>query len=65
MCAVFYYLLSRCSETIDVCIWRMLDVISVVVTVFGFVEDCGFHEPGCSEVSLVCVIDEMGIVFFV
>ena len=28
---------SRCPETIDVCIWRMLVFISVVVTVWGSV----------------------------
>ena len=28
---------SRCLETIDVCIWRMLVFITVVVTVWGSV----------------------------
>ena len=30
-------LVARCLETIDVCIWRMLVFISVVVTVLGSV----------------------------
>ena len=30
-------LLARCLETIYVCIWRMLDAISVVVMVWGYV----------------------------
>ena len=29
---------ARCPETIDVCIWRMFVFMSVVVTVWGFVE---------------------------
>ena len=35
VCAVFSYCLfvARCLETIDVCIWRMLVFMSVVVTV--------------------------------
>ena len=28
-------LLTRCIETIDVCIWRLFVVMSVVVTVWG------------------------------
>ena len=31
-------LVSRCLETIDVCIWRMFVFMSVVVTVWGSVE---------------------------
>ena len=31
-------LVARCLETIDVCIWRMLVFMSVVVTVWGSVE---------------------------
>ena len=30
-------LVARCLETIDVCIWRMFVVMSVVVTVWGSV----------------------------
>ena len=30
-------LVSRCLETIDVCIWRMFVFMSVVVTVWGSV----------------------------
>ena len=30
-------LVARCLETIDVCIWRMLFFMSVVVTVWGSV----------------------------
>ena len=30
-------LVARCLETIDVCIWRMLVFMSVVVTVWGSV----------------------------
>ena len=30
-------LVARCIETIDVCIWRMFVIMSVVVTVWGFV----------------------------
>ena len=30
-------LLTRCLETIDVCIWRMFVFMSVVVTVWGSV----------------------------
>ena len=40
VCAVFCYCLlcvSRCLETIDVCIWRMFVFMSVVVTVWGSV----------------------------
>ena len=29
-------LVARCIETIDVCIWRMLVFMSVVVTVWGY-----------------------------
>ena len=29
------YLVARCLETIDVCIWRMFVFMSVVVTVWG------------------------------
>ena len=40
-CAVFCYcllwLLYRCLETIDVCIWRMFVFMYVVVTVWGSV----------------------------
>ena len=28
---------TRCLETIDVCIWRMFTLIAVVVTVWGYV----------------------------
>ena len=31
-------LVARCLETIDICIWRMLVLRSVVVTVWGYVE---------------------------
>ena len=31
-------LVPRCIETIDVCIWRMFVFMSVVVTVWGYVE---------------------------
>ena len=31
------YLVARCLETIDVCIWRMFVFMSVVVTVLGSV----------------------------
>ena len=31
-------LVARSLETIDVCIWRMLVFMSVVVTVWGYVE---------------------------
>ena len=30
-------LVARCLETIDVCIWRMLVFMSIVVTVWGSV----------------------------
>ena len=30
-------LVARCLETIDVCIWRMFVLVSVVVTVWGSV----------------------------
>ena len=30
-------LVARCLETIDVCIWRMFALMSVVVTVWGSV----------------------------
>ena len=30
-------LVAKCLETIDVCIWRMFDFMSVVVTVWGSV----------------------------
>ena len=30
-------LMARCLETIDVCIWRMFVLMSVVVTVWGSV----------------------------
>ena len=30
-------LVARCLETIDVCIWRMFVIMSVVVTVWGSV----------------------------
>ena len=30
-------IVPRCPETIDVCIWRMFVVMSVVVTVWGSV----------------------------
>ena len=30
-------LVARCLETIDVCIWRMFVIVSVVVTVWGSV----------------------------
>ena len=34
-------LVARCLETIDVCIWRMLVFMSVVMTVWGSVwNDC-------------------------
>ena len=37
VCAVFCYcyLVARCLETIDVCIWRMFGFMSVVVIVGG------------------------------
>ena len=31
------HLVARCLATIDVCIWRMLVCMSVVVTVWGYV----------------------------
>ena len=31
-------LVAKCLETIDVCIWHMFLLMSVVVTVWGFVE---------------------------
>ena len=31
------YLVARCLETIDVCIWRMFVLMSVVVTMWGSV----------------------------
>ena len=33
-------LVARCIETIDVCIWRMLVFMSVVVIVWGLLECC-------------------------
>ena len=30
-------LVARCLETIDVCIWRMYIIVSVIVTVWGSV----------------------------
>ena len=30
-----HYFVTRCIETIDVCIWRMFVFMSVVVTVWG------------------------------
>ena len=39
MCSILLLrLVARCLETIDVCIWRMLLLMSVVVTVWGSVE---------------------------
>ena len=39
VCAVFLLpLVARCLETIDVCIWRMFVVMSIVVTVWGLWE---------------------------
>ena len=32
---LLFPLVARCLETIDVCIWRMLVFMSVVVTVWG------------------------------
>ena len=32
---VLLFIVSRCIATIDVCMWRMLAVMSVVVTVWG------------------------------
>ena len=32
------YLVARCLQTIDVCIWRMFACMSVVVTVWGMWE---------------------------
>ena len=37
VCAVFCYIMARCLQTIDVCIWRMFVFISVVVIVWGSV----------------------------
>ena len=34
-CMLLLPLVARCLETIDVCIWRMLVFIYVVVTVWG------------------------------
>ena len=36
-CILLLPLVARCPETIDVCIWRMLVFMSVVVTVWGSV----------------------------
>ena len=33
-------LVARCLETIDVCIWRMLVFMSVVVILFGGLWEC-------------------------
>ena len=35
---LLFPLVARCLETIDICIWRMLVFMSVVVTVWGSVE---------------------------
>ena len=38
MCSILLlFLVARCIETIDVCIWRKFDFMSVVVTVWGAV----------------------------
>ena len=38
VCSILLFpLVTRCIETIDVCIWRMFVFISVVVTVWRFV----------------------------
>ena len=38
MCSILLLpLMARCPKTIDVCIWRMLVFMSVVVTVWGSV----------------------------
>ena len=37
VCEVFCYCLSRCLETIDVCIWRTFVFMSVDVTRWGSV----------------------------
>ena len=34
---LLFYLVARCIETINVCIWRMFVFMSVVVTVWGSV----------------------------
>ena len=34
---LLFHLVARCLETIDVCIWRMFVVMSVVLTVWGSV----------------------------
>ena len=34
------YFVSRCLETIDVCIWRMFDFMSIIVTMWGSVGMC-------------------------
>ena len=66
-------LVARCLETIDVCIWRMFVLMSVVVTVWGscgnvccvaaVVKNSGFFEPWSVEVC--CVGDVMDVVFSV
>ena len=39
MCSILLLpLVARCLETIDVCIWRMLVFMSVVLTVWGLLE---------------------------
>ena len=38
LCSILLLLLvARCLETIDVCLWRMFVIMSVVVTVWGYI----------------------------
>ena len=63
---------ARCAETIDVCIWRMLVFMSVVVTVWGFVGIVVVYRPllnivflalECSSMLSICVRGVMDVVF--
>ena len=42
---VLLSLVAGCLETIDVCIWRMFVLMSVVVTVWGFVGKFVVYRP--------------------
>ena len=45
-------LVARCLETIDVCIWRMFVLMSVVVTVWGSMGIFGSNDLSLHEVEL-------------
>ena len=49
-------LVDRCQETIDVCIWRMLVFMSVVVTVWGLWE-CLLCNGRCKKNSVFLAVE--------